>query len=63
MNYITVAQYAESVGVTPRRVRAWIKGNRIPADRVGYGWMVPEGTPRPIDNRLVDRPVRNRRKK
>ena len=63
MNYLTVAQYAESVGVTPRRVRAWIKGNRIPSARVGYGWMVPEGTPRPIDARLVEKPIRNRRKK
>ena len=63
MNYLTVAQYAEAVGVTPRRVRAWIKGNRIPSLRVGYGWMVPEGAPRPADNRLVENPVRNRRKK
>lgn len=63
MNYLTVAQYAAYVGVTPRRVRAWIKGGRIPSARVGYGWMIPEGTPRPADLRLVDKPIRNRRKK
>jgi excisionase family DNA binding protein len=63
MNHLTAAQYAAYVGVTPRRARAWIAEGRIPAEKFGRDWMIPEGTPRPADNRLVENPIRNRRKK
>lgn len=63
MNPLTAAQYAASVGVTRRRVIGWIAEGRIPAEKFGRDWMIPEGTPRPADNRLVENPVRNRRKK
>lgn len=62
MTYTTVAQYAAVHHVTPRRVRAWIESKRIPADKIGRDWMIPEGSPRPEDLRIVENPVRNRRK-
>ena len=62
MNYLTAAQFAAKSGVKPRRVRVWIAEGRVPAVKFGRDWMIPEGATRPEDARLVEHPIRNRRK-
>lgn len=62
-NHYTVKTFAALHHVTTGRVRSWILTGRLPAEKWGRDWMIPEGTPRPEDKRLVDKPIRNRRKK
>jgi excisionase family DNA binding protein len=62
MNYITTAQAAQQWGVSARMVQHWIEQGRIPAQKFGRDWMIPEDAQRPKDLRYVENPIRNRRK-
>ena len=42
--YLTMAEAAERIGITPRRMTALCKTGKVPgAQRHGHVWMVPEG--------------------
>jgi len=44
--YLTTAEAAERIGITPRRMTALCKTGKVPgAQRHGHVWMVPEGFP------------------
>jgi excisionase family DNA binding protein len=62
MNYITTTQAAAKFGVSLRLVQKWIEDERIPAQRFGRDYMIPDDAERPKDLRFVENPIRNRRK-
>jgi hypothetical protein len=63
MDYITCKQYAKLHNVTENWVRYWAINERIPgAQKIGRDWIIPKDAPRPKDERLVECPIRNRRK-
>ena len=52
MEYWTTAGAAENWGITVRRVQALCENGRInAAKRLGHMWVIPEGTPKPLDGR------------
>jgi hypothetical protein len=58
LDWITPQQAAEKWGITDRRVQALcVNGQVNGAVRLGRGWLIPKGTPKPPDGR-----VRNGRK-
>jgi len=61
--YMTTKEAAEVWGVEQRTVLAWINRNKLPsAQKIGRDWMIPKDTPKPVDRRYVENPIRNRRK-
>lgn len=53
-NYRSVKDVAEEWGLTVRRVQMLCTSGKLPgAKKVGNLWMIPEGTVRPQDNRMV----------
>ena len=55
MEYITTAQAAEQWGITIRQVQALCdKGKVNNVKRLGQIWVIPEGTPKPIDGRTKE---------
>ena len=56
MEYWSVQQTAEVWGVSARRVQKLCKEGRIAGlTRFGRSWMIPRGTQKPKDPRLVRR--------
>jgi hypothetical protein len=52
MDLITVTEIAKLWGVTARRVQALCENGRIDgAEKLGKMWILPKGTPKPIDGR------------
>jgi hypothetical protein len=52
MEYITTKQTAEQWGITIRRVQALCVNGQIEGTkRLGQIWIIPEGTPKPVDGR------------
>jgi len=41
-DYLTVAQAAETAGVTPRRITALISAGRLAAERLAGVWFIPK---------------------
>jgi excisionase family DNA binding protein len=58
MNYITSAQAAARLGITPRRVLALIKSGRLPADRPGLEWLIDPADLAKVADRKPGRPRR-----
>ena len=61
--YLTVIEFAAKCGVTAGRVRVWARAGRIPAVKTGRDWLISDTATRPEDARIVENPIRNRRKK
>jgi hypothetical protein len=59
---LTVKQYAVQCGVSTKTVWAWIKADKLQAQKHGRDWMIPADTEKPKDKRYVENPIRNRRK-
>jgi excisionase family DNA binding protein len=62
MDYITSKQYAKLHNISVSWVKQWAQQKRIPAEKIGRDWLIPKDAPRPKDERLVECPIRNRRK-
>lgn len=64
VDYISVEEYANTVGRHPSRIRILCRDGRFPtAKKIGGRWVIPKGTPFPPDNRYVEHPKRIRRKR
>ncbi len=57
MELISVDQAAVTLGVSPRRVRALIGSNRVPAVRIGRSWAVDRNVLRPHGRPGPGRPI------
>ena len=57
MNLMSVSQAAQALGVSPRRVRALIQSNRVPAVRVGRNWALDRNLLRSQGRRRGGRPI------
>ena len=44
---LSTKEAAEKLGVSRQRVWTWIKEGRIPAERVGNVWAIPEDVEKP----------------
>ena len=52
MDYMTTAEAAEQWGIKIRRVQDFCENDRIEgAKRLGQIWVIPAGTPKPLDGR------------
>jgi excisionase family DNA binding protein len=56
MKILSVAEAAEKLGVTRRRVNQLIDKNRLPAQRVGRAFVIREDDLRLVENRQTGRP-------
>jgi excisionase family DNA binding protein len=65
--YLSVKDYAAMHGRSPVTIRDMIKRGRIPAEKVGRDYIIPEDLPYPEDARVVtgqyigDHPVRRKK--
>jgi excisionase family DNA binding protein len=57
MNLISVEEAAEALGVSPRRVRALIGSQRVPAVKLGRSWAVDRSVLRSHGRRRSGRPI------
>ncbi len=63
IGYKTVNELAAEWGVNPRTIQTMCTDGRIcGAVKFGRDWAIPEGTERPIDNRVVTGTYKNWRK-
>ena len=52
MEWMTVKEAAELWGITTRRIQILCDDGKVNgAQRLGYMWVIPRGTPKPIDGR------------
>ena len=52
MDWITTKEAAEVWGITMRRTQALCEKGQVPtAVKLGNMWVIPKGTPKPIDGR------------
>ena len=52
MEYMTTQEAANLWGIKVRRVQALCENGKVKnAKRLGYIWVIPTGTPKPIDGR------------
>ncbi len=63
MALLSVKEYAAKHGKDGGRVRLLISQGRIPAQKVGNQWCIPEDTPWPADLRVTSGNYRDWRKK
>lgn len=65
MEYMTTKETADLWGITMRRIQDLCENGKIDkATKLGQIWVIPRGTPKPIDGRTKDaRPDQNRRRK
>lgn len=56
MKLLTVDQAADELGVTPRRVRALIKAERLAAEKVGRDWLIKPKDLEAVRDRKPGRP-------
>ena len=55
MEYMTTAEAAEKWGIKTRRVQELCEIGRVEsAKRLGYMWVIPIGTEKPIDGRTKE---------
>jgi len=63
LDYLTTIEAAEKWGVATATIRLWAKEGKLPgATKAGRDWLIPIDAERPKDGRLVEKPIRNRRK-
>ncbi len=56
MEYLTIKDFSEKWGITPRRIAILCTEGRIPdVKKVGYMWLIPENATKPADNRKKDK--------
>ena len=59
MEWMTVNEAGEQWGITTRRVAALCANGKVTgAQRLGSFWVIPKGTPKPIDGRTKEAKVR-----
>ena len=63
MNLITTEQAAESLGVTPARIRVLIREGRLPAKRFGRAHMIDENDLIHVADRKPGRPPKQTEEK
>ena len=52
MEYMSTKEAAEKWGIKVRRVQALCENGKIPtASRIAHMWVIPTGTPKPLDGR------------
>ncbi len=51
MDYMTTQEAAKLWGVKPRRVQFFCDSGKVKAERLGHIWVIPKGTPKPLDGR------------
>ncbi|MDR1603494.1 MAG: helix-turn-helix domain-containing protein [Gracilibacteraceae bacterium] len=51
MEFMITQEAAKLWGVKIRRVQALCDSGQIPAQRLGQIWVIPKGTPKPLDGR------------
>ena len=52
LEYMTTQEAANKWGIKVRRVQALCENGKVQnAKRLGHMWIIPEGTPKPIDGR------------
>ena len=52
MDWITTKEAAEIWGITMRRIQALCDKGQVPtAVKLGNMWVIPKGTPKPMDGR------------
>jgi excisionase family DNA binding protein len=54
--YLTVEQAAAELHVTPRRIRAMILAERLPAEKFGRDWVIRPAALEKVRNRKPGRP-------
>ena len=58
MEWMTVNEAGEQWGVTTRRVAALCANGKVTgAQKLGSFWVIPKGTPKPIDGRTTEAKV------
>ena len=60
--YMTTYEAAIKWGISNITVRGMCNKGRVPAEKTGRDWFIPIDTPKPVDRRYVEAPIRNRRK-
>lgn len=63
MGFISVQEFCEKFGKDPGNVRRLIQQGRIPAQKIGKQWIIPEDAEPPADNRVKSGKYKNWRKK
>ena len=62
MGYMSCPEAAKIWGISERRVQKLCEENRIPGvSKIGYMWLIPKNSEKPIDKRLK-RSIDNERK-
>ena len=62
MKYLSTTEIATLWGISERRVQKLCEENRIPGvSKIGYMWLIPKNSEKPIDKRLK-RSIDNERK-
>ena len=62
MQYMSCPESAKIWGISERRVQKLCEENRIPGvSKIGYMWLIPKNSEKPIDKRLK-RSIDNERK-
>ena len=62
MEYMSCPEAAKIWGISVRRVQKLCEENRIPGvSKIGYMWLIPKNSEKPIDKRLK-RSIDNERK-
>lgn len=59
MNFISVSDFCKKYGKDPGNVRRLILAGRIPAQKVGSQWIIPEDAAPPEDGRVKSGKYKN----
>jgi excisionase family DNA binding protein len=64
MDMMTTQQAAEKWGVSLKTVQAWIRRGKLKAIKPegSRDWLISKKAQKPQDRRLVENPIRNRRR-
>ena len=53
MDYLSIKQLSEKWGISKRRIQTLCSTGRIPgAKKVGYSWIIPDDSEKPVDARI-----------
>jgi len=61
-HHITVKEAADTLGITPRRVRALVAAGRLPAVKVAGAWLIPAESLESVQDRKPGYPKGRPRK-
>ncbi len=56
MSLITTKEAAKRLGITMKRVQAMIRGERLPAEKMGRDFLIKESDLKLVENRKPGRP-------